>query len=93
MKKHTLLLGTIAAAVTVSANAAAAKIDFKKEIAPIFEKRCIECHGAEKKKGGLRMHTKEDLFDSETVVAGKADESGSFCRKITTTSCRPRANR
>jgi hypothetical protein len=82
MKKQTLLLGPLTAAVMVSANASAAKIDFKKDVAPIFEKRCIECHGAEKKKGGLRMHTKEDLFDSETVVVGKADESEVVARII-----------
>lgn len=82
MKKHTLLLGTLAAAVLASVNASAAKIDFKKDIAPIFEKRCIECHGAEKKKGGLRMHTKEETFDSETVVAGKADDSEVYLRVI-----------
>jgi len=28
---------------------------FKSEVAPIFAKRCTECHGPEKKKGGVRL--------------------------------------
>src|SRR5262249_42816073 len=37
---------------------AAAKVDFAKDIQPIFEKNCYECHGAEKDKSGLRLHEK-----------------------------------
>ena len=28
--------------------------DFAKEVRPILEKNCFECHGAKKEKGGLR---------------------------------------
>ena len=31
-------------------------------IYPILDAKCINCHGAEKDKGKLRMHTKEDLL-------------------------------
>ena len=48
-----------ASLVTVSVRAADKKIDFVKEIQPILEKSCIHCHGPEKDKGGLRMHTRE----------------------------------
>lgn len=33
----------------------AAKLDFKKDIAPIFSQHCLECHGAGKQRGGLRL--------------------------------------
>ena len=30
-------------------------------ISPILEAKCVSCHGADKDKGKLRMHTKEAL--------------------------------
>lgn len=49
-------------------------------IQPIFNARCTGCHGEDKKKGKLQMHTFEALMkngDSEeaTVVPGKSAES------------------
>jgi mono/diheme cytochrome c family protein len=35
--------------------AAQRAVIFQTEIAPIFQERCISCHGAEKEKGGLRL--------------------------------------
>src|SRR3954467_11789074 len=36
--------------------AAAAPIDFDREIRPIFSEHCYECHGTDKAKGGLRLN-------------------------------------
>ena len=49
-------------------------------IHPIFAARCIGCHGEEKSKGKLKMHTFADLMKNgdsgeATVVAGKSAES------------------
>jgi hypothetical protein len=44
-------------------------------IAPILASRCTECHGALKAKGKFRLHNKEEIEKSETVVGGKLDES------------------
>ena len=57
-----------------------AGIDFMKTIAPIFESRCIKCHGAKKQKGEYRMDKAEFVFtagDSEEkpIVKGKPEES------------------
>lgn len=49
-------------------------MDFEKEIAPIFQKSCIECHGPKKDRGDLRLDTRDAAFKS-AIVAGKADES------------------
>jgi len=55
------------------------QVDFKADIWPIFQSKCVECHGAEKKKSGLRMHTKEEAMKGGTegpmIVAGKSAES------------------
>lgn len=55
----------------------AANVDFVKDIAPIFEQRCIECHGPEKQKGKLRLDQKDALLKAKEplVVAGSADKS------------------
>ena len=50
-------------------------VDFEKVIAPILEQNCYDCHGADEKKGKLRLHTVADIQKAEVVVAGKPDES------------------
>lgn len=37
-------------------------VDFVRQIRPIFERRCYECHAAEKQKGGLRLDIKSEAF-------------------------------
>ena len=48
-------------------------------ILPVFEAKCTGCHGTEKQKGKLALHTLEALMkggeDGEVVVAGKSAES------------------
>src|SRR5688572_21097491 len=57
------------------------KIDFAKQVQPILEKRCLECHNAEKTKGDLRFDEKAEAFKADKViVAGKPDESSLFKR-------------
>ena len=62
------------------------QIDFARDIQPILQKSCVECHGPEKPKGKLRLDSKAAAFkggkDGEVIVAGKADQS-EFYRRIT----------
>ncbi len=49
-------------------------------VAPIIEAKCTSCHGKEKSKGKLRMHTFADLLKggsdgATTVIAGKPSDS------------------
>ena len=39
-------------------SAVAAPVDFVREVRPIFERHCTECHGAKKQKAGLRLDVK-----------------------------------
>src|SRR5882672_6844743 len=54
-------------------------VNFSKEIKPIFEASCINCHGRGKDKGGLRLDTRETFLkggDSGPVVLpGKSADS------------------
>src|SRR5262245_18608871 len=54
-------------------------INFSKEIRPIIETSCINCHGRGRDKGGLRLDTRETLLkggdSGAVVVQGKSTES------------------
>lgn len=68
------------AALSAATSFAASKPDFAKDIGPILAKNCLECHGAEKQKGKLRLDSKEAAFkggDSGLtgVVPGKSADS------------------
>lgn len=66
------------------ATPAFAKVDFAKDVLPILQKNCIECHGPEKQKGKLRLDTKEAAIkggeNGAALVAGKSAESPLYKR-------------
>jgi len=62
------------------AEAVQPKIDFSREIQPIFIKRCYECHGPDKQKSDLRLDRKAEALKGgksgkSLFVAGKSSES------------------
>jgi hypothetical protein len=54
-------------------------LTFEKDIKPLFEKSCIECHGAVKPKGKLRLDTLEGTLkgsvDGKVLEPGKSEKS------------------
>ncbi|MGV3773665.1 MAG: c-type cytochrome domain-containing protein [Verrucomicrobiales bacterium] len=75
MKKTSFFVLAITA-FTAQASAAD-KVDFTKSVKPILEGRCIECHGAKKEKGDLRLDTKAAAMKegAKTIVSGDPDAS------------------
>jgi hypothetical protein len=71
-----------------SFNAQGAEIDFAREVQPILAAKCYECHGADVRKGGLRLDLKRDALmggdDGVIVVPGKSAESLIF-KKVSAT--------
>jgi hypothetical protein len=63
-------------------------VDFGREIRPLLQKHCIECHGEKKQKGELRLDAKVHAFkgghDGPANLAAKADASPIF-QRITST--------
>jgi mono/diheme cytochrome c family protein len=60
--------------------AASAKddVDFRRQVLPIFEGACTDCHGPKKSNGGLRLdggRVHEGGVSGKAVVPGKPDES------------------
>ncbi len=67
-------------APAASVSADPEKAIYETLIHPIFAAKCIGCHGEEKSKGKLKMHTFAELMKNgdsgeATVVAGKAGDS------------------
>lgn len=54
-------------------------LDFKADVAPIFEQKCIGCHGPDKQKGKLRLDTLENVLKGgkggPALKAGDPDAS------------------
>ncbi len=74
--------------VVAALPAPAATVDFKRDVQPIFEQRCVECHGEKKQKSGVRLDKRSGAFgvsDSgkPAIVPGKSAESLLVQRIIT----------
>jgi mono/diheme cytochrome c family protein len=64
-------------AVAVSASAQT-KVDFVRDIKPVFEKSCAGCHGAKAQLGGLRLDAKD--LAAKTIHPGNAKTSSLYQR-------------
>ncbi|MCA9111939.1 MAG: DUF1549 domain-containing protein, partial [Planctomycetaceae bacterium] len=54
-------------------------VDFVKDVRPLLESRCFECHGAETREAGLRLDRKEPALagsdSGQVILPGKSSES------------------
>jgi len=60
-------------------------VDFKKDIQPIFEAKCTKCHGEEKDKGGLALHSRKHAFsdpNGEVILQPNKPEESLLYRKL-----------
>jgi len=55
---RTNILPALGAALLVSTGSNAEPIDFVRDVRPIFEKHCYECHSGDQRKSGLRLDVK-----------------------------------
>ncbi len=59
--------------------AADRSVDFAKEIQPLLEQQCFECHGPQKQRAGLRLDSRDALLrggdSGPAAVPGKSAES------------------
>ena len=75
------LISTLVCAVlSLGALVRGATVDFKRDIQPILEQRCYECHGEKKQKSGIRFDRKATVFkggDSgkPVIISSKSAES------------------
>jgi mono/diheme cytochrome c family protein len=54
---------------------AARRVDFVKDVRPLFAASCYACHGEKKQKGDLRLDRKKNALGSGAIVPGKSADS------------------
>lgn len=69
----------IVAQTPASTDSPLPKITFERDIAPIFQKNCISCHGSEKPQGGLRLDNEAAAVkggdSGKAIIPGKSEKS------------------
>ena len=64
-----LIVAAVLALGTLSVTSA--EIDFSHEIVPILRKRCFECHGGGKSKGGFSINSREEMLKPDADGAAE----------------------
>ena len=87
MLKHIFILSTALSIFTAAGASAEDKVDFEKQIQPIFVEHCIKCHGEKMASGKMRLHTAAGLkekwdADKELIVAGEPEKSELYQRLV-----------
>jgi ankyrin repeat protein len=61
-----------------------AKVDFAKDVMPIFQENCLDCHGPSKQKAGMRLDRRSSVLKafSRRVVSGSSANSMVYHRLI-----------
>jgi len=75
MTSHRIPLACVLFSICVPTWANAMRIDFKKQIAPIFAEHCVRCHSPTNRQGDLSLATIDDVNSSEYIIAGAPDDS------------------
>ena len=55
---------------------AASTVNFERDVFPVLQRTCFECHGAEQNEGGLRLDVREGAFNGGENGATRAASFG-----------------
>jgi hypothetical protein len=81
VRARRLLAGalTLAAGSATAASPCAAETDFLRDVLPILERSCVECHGEQTRESGLRLDSEAAVLRGSVwgpvVEPGRSDES------------------
>ena len=80
-----IALGWFALTVTLTAQVPVtppAKVDFARDVMPLIQNNCIECHGPKKQKGGLRLDRRSSALNpfERRVIPGSSANSKVYQR-------------
>lgn len=59
-------------------------VNFERDIRPLLHARCVECHGPEKQKAGLRLDIKAGAIKAPIIIPGKSADS-ELIRRVSST--------
>ena len=68
--------------LATTSTTAVTPIDFEKQIWPMVQKSCIQCHGQDKSKAGLRLDLPELFTKNEHILKPKNPEDSEFYYRI-----------
>ena len=54
---------------------AVAKVDFDKDVRPILQEKCVECHEASLQMADLRLDSRRAMLDADVLIPGDAESS------------------
>ncbi len=74
------MLGVLCLMLLVSSGSLSAPVDFVRDVRPIFQKHCYECHGKDAQKSGFRLDVKSRAFKGgdaygQAIIPGKVNGS------------------
>ena len=83
---HGLSADPVATEAPLSAPSTARKLEYNRDIRPIFAENCFACHGPDSaaRKGDLRLDRAEDAIKSGVLAPGKPAESDLIARLFET---------
>ncbi|MGN6437174.1 MAG: DUF1553 domain-containing protein [Agriterribacter sp.] len=88
-KKKLLVVSVvlIAALIVTTSLIGHKRVDFSSEVKPLFNKKCISCHGGVKKEGGFSVLFREEALDTTeggtpAIIPGNPDKS-EMIRRLT----------
>lgn len=74
----------LASCASLSSLHAQERVDFERQVAPLFVAHCIECHGPERAKGGLRLDTRAHAFPAvDGAIVPKAPDDSELLHRVT----------
>ena len=74
------LAGYLLLKLSLAATAAGLQVDYVRDVRPILQEHCYECHGSRNQEAGLRLDIKSMAFKGgenfgASIVAGSAQDS------------------
>jgi len=58
-----------------TAENAVAPVDFSRDVYPLLQRSCFECHGESKQEGGLRLDLRSEALESGSIEVGQPESS------------------
>ena len=52
-----------------------AKVNFERDVLPVFRQNCVSCHGSSQQTNGLRLDRKSSVMKHRRVVPGSSENS------------------
>ena len=83
--RNVIIATVLSCACSAASAQDAVKVDFARDVQPLFKTHCIECHGPKQQKNGFRLDRRGDAMRGGTlpmVTPGTSETSRLYLRLI-----------